>query len=366
MRAILLLSTAILTSTVTAQTNLVTYAGGSGNEVFNDVVQISDGRVLVIGVADDLGWIDTGVPQFNLGASGITNGLGTGKFPFILVFDSTLQIMLSVHAMTQGAAEDLRFIKLTNAPGTPTGDIYLSGTTEDANTGGYFIGRLDNNFVNGDPSGFEWVINVKCSTGEYPKIYQPWDVGGDGKVVYAYGDSHSYNWSAIYRNKADGSEDVVPFWRIHWPIGRRAGTSRHCIHLSQWWHRQFGVQRDRIEARCLALRVAQPNTSRVRSLATRWQRRNQEGNVAAGHTLRFALLARRHRQHDQWPWLYGIQRQRHVHARSPIHLHRSPHQQHVHRLQHQERAARWPARFRTGRDGHGRRWRVALVEPSVS
>ena len=219
MRAILLLSTAILTSTVTAQTNLVTYAGGSGNEVFNDVVQISDGRVLVIGVADDLGWIDTGVPQFNLGASGITNGLGTGKFPFILVFDSTLQIMLSVHAMTQGAAEDLRFIKLTNAPGTPTGDIYLSGTTEDANTGGYFIGRLDNNFVNGDPSGFEWVINVKCSTGEYPKIYQPWDVGGDGKVVYAYGDSHSYNWSAIYRNKADGSEDVVPFWRIHWPIG---------------------------------------------------------------------------------------------------------------------------------------------------
>ena len=219
MRASLLLSTAILTSTVVAQTNLVTYAGNSGNEVFNDVVQISDGRVLVIGVADDLGWIGAGVPQFSLGASGITNGLGTGKVPFILVFDSTLQNMLSVHAMTQGAAEDLRFIKLTNAPGTPTGDIYLSGTTEDANTGGYFIGRLDNNFVNGDPSGFEWVINVKCSAGEYPKVYQPWDVGSDGKVVFAYGDSHSYNWSAIYRNKADGSEDVVPFWRIHWPIG---------------------------------------------------------------------------------------------------------------------------------------------------
>ncbi|MBK6777527.1 MAG: hypothetical protein IPG74_17360 [Flavobacteriales bacterium] len=67
MRAILLLSTAILTSTVTAQTNLVTYAGGSGNEVFNDVVQIGDGRVLVIGVADDLGWIDTGVPRSTSG-----------------------------------------------------------------------------------------------------------------------------------------------------------------------------------------------------------------------------------------------------------------------------------------------------------
>ncbi|MFZ1688242.1 MAG: hypothetical protein WAU70_12505 [Flavobacteriales bacterium] len=219
MRTLLPLSAAVLTSTAMAQTNLVTYAGGNGNEVFNDVVQISDGRVLVIGVADDLGWITGGVPQYTLAVSGITNGLGTNRIPFILVFDSTVQDLLAVHALPQGAAEDLRFIKLTNAPGTPTGDIYLSGTTEDASTGGYFIGKLDNNFVNGDPGGFDWVINVKCSAGEYPKVYQPWDVGGDGKVVYAYGDSHSYNWSAIYRQKADGTDDVVPYWRIHWTLG---------------------------------------------------------------------------------------------------------------------------------------------------
>lgn len=202
-----------------AQTNLVTYAGGSGNEVFNDVVQLSNGHVLVIGVADDLSWIAGGVPQYTLTASGITNDLGTNRIPFIIVFDSTLQTMLAVHHLPQGAAEDLRFIKLSNAPGQPTGDIYLSGNTEDSNTGGYFIGKLDDNFVNGTPSGFTWVINVKCSAGEYPKIYQPWDVGGDGKVVYGYGDSHSYNWSAFYRNDADGNPDVVPLWRIHWPIG---------------------------------------------------------------------------------------------------------------------------------------------------
>lgn len=202
-----------------AQNDLVTYAGGAGNETFNDVVQLSNGHVLVLGVADDLSWIDGGVPQYTLNAAGITNGLGTGRIPFILELDSTAQQLLAVHELPANAAEDLRFIKLTNAPGEPTGDVYVSGNTEDANSGGYFIGRLDNNFVNGNPTGFSWVVNVKCAANGYPKMYQPWDVGGDGKVVYAYGDSHAYNWSAIYRQQADGSDDVVPHWRIHWPSG---------------------------------------------------------------------------------------------------------------------------------------------------
>ncbi|MBK6829217.1 MAG: T9SS type A sorting domain-containing protein [Flavobacteriales bacterium] len=219
MRNLLLLPAFLFTLSSLAQNNVVTYAGGGGEEVFNDVVQISDGRVLVIGTADDLSWVDNSVPQFTLTATGIANGLGTNKVPFVLVLDSTAQTLLAVHHLPSNAAEDLRFIKLTNVPGEPTGDIYLSGTTEDATNGGYFIGKLDNNFVNGDPTGFAWVINVKCAAGEYPKIYQPWDVGGDGKVVYGYGDSHSYNWSAFYRNDADGEPDVVPHWRIHWPIG---------------------------------------------------------------------------------------------------------------------------------------------------
>lgn len=219
MRNLLLLPAFLFTLGGLAQNNVVTYAGGAGNEVFNDVVQISDGRILVVGAADDLSWVDGNVPQFTLTATGIANGLGTNKVPFVLVLDSSAQTLLAVHHLPANTAEDLRFIKLTNPPGAPTGDIYLSGTTEDANNGGYFIGKLDNNFVNGDPSGFAWVINVKCAAGEYPKIYQPWDVGGDGKVVYGYGDSHSYNWSAFYRNDADGEPDVVPHWRIHWPIG---------------------------------------------------------------------------------------------------------------------------------------------------
>ncbi len=209
----------LLPTLVTAQTNLVTYAGGAGDEVFNDVVQISNGDVLVIGTADALDWLPNGVIVTTLTHPGITNNQGTGRTPFILQLDSSLQDILGVYALPSGAAEDFRFIKSTNAPGEITGDLYLSGTTEDSNTGGYFIGKLDNNFVNGAPTGFVWVNNVKCAAGEYPKIYQPWDVGSDGKVVYAYGDSHSYNWSAFYRMDANGEDEVVPHWRIHWIAG---------------------------------------------------------------------------------------------------------------------------------------------------
>ena len=85
---------------------------------------------------------------------GITTNLGTGRTPFILRLDSSLQNILGVYALPAGAAEDFRFIKSTNAPGEVTGDLYISGTTEDSNTGGYFIGKLDNNFVNGAPTGF--------------------------------------------------------------------------------------------------------------------------------------------------------------------------------------------------------------------
>lgn len=38
----------------------------AGNERFNDVMQLNDGRVLVVGVADDLGWLPGGVPQSTL------------------------------------------------------------------------------------------------------------------------------------------------------------------------------------------------------------------------------------------------------------------------------------------------------------
>jgi hypothetical protein len=201
-----------------AQTTMATYAGGSGNETFNDVVQVSNGNIIVLGAADNITWVNSAVPQIQLTNPGITNNNGTGKYAFICEFDSTLQTMLRFYYLPAGAAEDFKFIKSTNIPGTPTGDVYISGNTEDSNTGGYFIGKLNANFVNGIPSGFSWVYNASCVAGGYPDTYQPWDVGGDGSVVFAAGDSHAYNWSVIYKLDASGNRTVVDDWRVHWQV----------------------------------------------------------------------------------------------------------------------------------------------------
>ena len=180
---------------------MATYAGNDGAEVFNDVMQLSNGHFIVIGAADNLNWISASVPKVIFGDLGITNTSTASKISFIIEFDASLQQMLKVYHLPLGVSEDFRFIKSTNIAGQPTGEIYLSGNT----TPGYFIGKLDNNFVNGSPSGFVWIENVAATSNGYPKLYQPWDVGSDGKVVYATGDSHDYNWSAIYRLKADGN-----------------------------------------------------------------------------------------------------------------------------------------------------------------
>jgi hypothetical protein len=201
-----------------AQSTLVTYAGGPGNETFYDVMQLSDRRFLVAGAADNLDWLPANCAKILLPDPGITNNAGSGKTAFLAVLSADLSTIQEVCHLPPGAAENFRFIKTTNLPGAATGDIFVSGNTEDTQNGGYFIGKLNGNFVNSTPDGFSWVANIKAAAGQYPDIYQPWDVGSDGKVIYAYGDSHNYNWSAIYRLDADGNDEVVPEWRVHWPL----------------------------------------------------------------------------------------------------------------------------------------------------
>lgn len=198
-----------------SQNQVATYAGNGGAEVFNDVLQLSNGHFIVAGAADNLNWITSSVPRTMFANPGIKNTAGTSKVSFLLEFDASLQQILKVYALAAGAAEDFRFIKTTNIDGRSTENVYVSGTTKQ----GYFIGKLDDNFVTASPTGFSWIYNVAASDGNYPKIYQPWDVGSDGKVVFATGDSHGYNWSAIYRLRADGKEDIVNNWRIHSKVG---------------------------------------------------------------------------------------------------------------------------------------------------
>ena len=200
-----------------AQQNIVTYAGNSSKETFYDVVQLSDGTFLVTGYCENLDWIEANVPTTELsGTAGIHNGLGTNRYPMIIQFSANLQTMLQVVYMPQGSAEDIRFIKSTNIPGNETGDLFISGNTSDTydNDGGYFLARLDNNFVNGNPSSLLWTRNVWAETG--PKDYQPWDVTSNGEVYYISGQNHAYDWSAMYKLNPSGDRMIVNNWRTHW------------------------------------------------------------------------------------------------------------------------------------------------------
>ena len=102
-------------------------------------------------------------------------------------------------------------MRATNVPGQATGALYVSGTTRDskANGGGYFIARLNGNLVDAAPTAFAWVKNV-WATGDH-QVFQPWDVDGSGRVVYASGQPYGDDWAAMYRLKADGTPDVVNF-----------------------------------------------------------------------------------------------------------------------------------------------------------
>ncbi|TAE30180.1 MAG: hypothetical protein EAZ91_10640 [Cytophagales bacterium] len=193
----------------------VTYAGGTGREAFYDAFQLSNGNFLVTGFAESLGWIPVNVPRQQISPLNVTNGLGTNKIGFILHLSTDMQTILNVVHFAPNAVEDIRFIKATNLPGQPTGDLFISGNTSGtkANNGGYFIGKLNNNFVNGIPTGMNWAVALWAEG--YPKTYHPWDVGSDGKVVYIYGQSHAYDWAEASRLDANGVREVVPNWRYH-------------------------------------------------------------------------------------------------------------------------------------------------------
>jgi hypothetical protein len=166
--------------------NRVSYAGGSGEERFNDVVVLSDQSILIAGEASD------------------------GK------------TILNLYQLPK--VRDVFRIRTTNKPGQATGDIYISGSRDGASPSsddGYYIAKLNNNFVNGAPTALSWLYNVVASgdhkeAGSSGNGGQTWDVGGDGKVVYAMGTPFNPNWAAMYRLKADGTQDTVANWRAHW------------------------------------------------------------------------------------------------------------------------------------------------------
>jgi hypothetical protein len=209
-----------------AQTNRIFLAGGQGNERFNTVFQLSDSTVLIGGEADNLSWIPTGVPIITLdtlAGQGVRNG-SSASIGFILHASKDLNTILRVLRLPPNTLESINKIKATSKPGDPTGEIYFSGR-RDVNAG-YFIGRLNNNFVNGVPNTVSMGLNLRSrivSTGakhqydgpSYHRLFQPWDVDADGKILAASGEEFDFNWSFLGKYKRNGDADSVEYFPFH-------------------------------------------------------------------------------------------------------------------------------------------------------
>lgn len=198
--------------------DIACYAGGAGNQRFQCALQLSDATVLIGGGAGDMGWIPASTKRISLGGEK-PQGAPTGMTPFILHLSADLKTVKTVATLPRGCAQSVRFIKTTTPPGAAkTGDLYISGARnaaagQKADRAGYFIARLDANFLSAPPAKLLWCRSI----GRKGLMKtQPWDVGGDGKVVYAVGQPHGYDWMCVYRMSADGKDQVVEGWRTHW------------------------------------------------------------------------------------------------------------------------------------------------------
>ncbi len=204
--------------------DIVTYVGKdiavSRSGSLTDVLDLGNGKYAILGADKTLDWIPSGTPTYEIAfpTDKIDNDLGTGKYCFIIIIDTILlnKSIDKVFYIEKNKVENFRFIKHTGVPGSPVGAIYISGDRASTLNPGYFIGKLDQNFVTGNPTKFDWVFNVKAAGMMFS--HQPWDVGGDGKVVFGEGTSFSTSWAAVRRLKADGTNDVVPRWRVHYKI----------------------------------------------------------------------------------------------------------------------------------------------------
>ncbi len=193
--------------------NRVFYAGGSGRERFNDVHYLSDGSALIAGQSDSLSWLPITTPHIALNAAGIDSA-ATGQIAFVLHTSGDLSQVLQVFEFPAGSVRDVFKIRSTEVPGTATGAIFISGSRDNGSTNGYFLARLNANFVSALPNALSFVYNVEAG-GDH-KERQPWDVGGDGKVVFAIGTPFDAQWAAIQRLGSNGLAEVVEHWTAHW------------------------------------------------------------------------------------------------------------------------------------------------------
>ncbi len=221
-----------------AQQTMVTYAGTTGRDRFMSTLRLSDGTVLVAGRSQSLGWVPSSVPVTTLtipqvpsasfdSVLGINSRDTTNSIAYVLRMNANMTNILSVVRFPSGTVLDVSKIKTNTVPGQTTGDVYISGrriyprqrngaTAGNSGFEGYYIAKLNANYLTGTPSGLDWTFDVAAltirnNTSAYPYYgansdagilnNQPWDVTNDGKIWYVTGREFSDDWSALFKVK---------------------------------------------------------------------------------------------------------------------------------------------------------------------
>lgn len=323
--------------------DLLTYAPSAASTAFNQVVRLSDGSFLVSGAADDLDWVDAAVPRIELGGADNLNTSEPGRVGFLLHISDNLGEVLEVAAFPAGTVTDIGRIRSTEVPGKATGDLYISGrrNTASPTADGYYIARLDNNFVNGAPSGALWAYEVVAPPREASgfagqsayEILQPWDVNAQGEVVFGVGAEYDFKWAGIYKLDANGERTTVEHWPAHWGDG-----SEHYGNASTYPgtvdHSAVVLKAGRLGSQGRPPRQpALQDHGRVQPAARRRQRQRRPAGGVARRLLLLGPLRARGRLRTR-AGLHWLPDQRQDHAAAWWHRHRPPRREHVFRLLH--------------------------------
>ena len=198
----------------------------NGLERLNQSLMLSDSTFLVAGEARNMDWLPAGITPTVLDTSGFGFKSASSTTGFIVRLSKDLNQILNVVTMPANSAVNVYKIRTNRAPGEPTGALYISGETDGfPGRNGYFIGRLNNNFINGVPNGFTFIRQVQVgavSSGKtqfdgksWHQIRQPWDVDRDGRVIFASREEFSFNWSSINAIDSTGRKAFVRGFTNH-------------------------------------------------------------------------------------------------------------------------------------------------------
>ncbi len=216
-------------------TDILTYVNTQHDIKLLDMFALSDSSMLVTGeTTGDLDW--TGMEPAVLDISETNffqdekeslslDMLGSDDSDgFIIHLSSDLTNIISVVKFPDGMVENIQKVRTSNVPGETTAEMFISGkarSSSDTTVKGYFIAKLNDNFIDQIPSVCEWFRFVEAPnvnnfnqcfnlTESQHRQRQPWDVDAHGRVVYALQREFSHGrWVKIERLNPDGELGVM-------------------------------------------------------------------------------------------------------------------------------------------------------------